>query len=839
MNVLVDLASKKMGHTVQLESLTVEAAYAQMLEISTRCVGYWSQPTKIPVTCTDRDGVKRTRWVTFDFLVLETDGVLLVECKTEKEAIKLSMETPGRFARDAQGRWTSPEVEESLKEYGIKAVIVTTAELNPTLLRNYSLLEEARQRDYSHPDALTSIRTKIPAAGATLASLLDFAGEKFTKNDIYFGILRQDLHVLWDIQLLVDHRITLVFREVHHAEVHRLLHCNTKPESVAPIILKPGVRIKWNGTYYTVCNASEEKVYLRTDVGEPLPLQQQLLYSLLKSGEAEVFQAENVGQAVQHAELARLQRVLSPERIVLTKLRQQFLALLEVEPSTRPEHFSLEASLRTIQRWRKSARESQIKYNSTFWGLLDEPRPGRPRDDLPTEMRADMTQFADDLYFSKVKRTLRYVWRALRDSRRERGLRCPSHGAFRRHVDHMNNVYTATKLRDGERAAYKYSSAEIGTPNWITASDFPFKTAQMDGKLVDIGLVDEETGEYLGKPTLTLICLPHYGGIPIGWVLLFEPESYRSATSSIREMMERYGEPTKFLIVDNGKAFRNTTFDMLLAALDTTKIDRRPYDPRFGCEIESIFSTIEREFVHNLTGNTKAMRSRETATKENDPRVTAVWTFQKFHARLTEYLESLWDAPSASLGTTPRIALERDRKPAPNREGRFVLPPDQTKAAYFSDVDGGTRIVQPGRGVRVEGYYYWHAEMAKPSLERTEVRVRYDPFDLFVVLVAIDGKWVECLARHAPELRNVTEKMRRVASLVRRRLANNHAARREASHGIKLGKFGAATREDEKVLKEARRANAQRCALGKPTETPSRLVGKLPQMNFSRLKRRA
>ncbi len=839
-NLLVDLASRKMGHTVQVESLSVEAAYAQMLEIATSCIGYWPQPIKLPILYTDSDGVKRTRWVTFDFLVIETDGVWLVECKTEDQAIKLSKKTPGRFRRKSNGDWDSPETDASLKQYGIKCRIVSSAKLNPTLLRNFSVLEEARQDDYSSTEALECIKKHIPDDGVALGTLLAEAGAQFSKNDVYFGIMRKDLHALLDVCLLADDRTTYVFSEHHHADAHRLLHVDTKPVTATPIILKPGTRILWNGTDYSVCNASADKIYLQTKRGDPLPIPQRLLNSLMNSGEIEVLEEEAIPLPAQQAELARFQRVLSSEEVARAKSKQQFLSMREIEPTAEPEHFGLKASLRTIQRWCKAARQSLTKFGTSFWGLLEKPRPGRTRDDLPAEIRDEMTTLADDLYFSKDKRSLSYVWRALRDNRQKRGLHYPSKGAFRRHVRRMKNAYDAAKARDGKKAAYKLSSSETGMPNWITAGDFPFKVGQMDGKLMDIALVDEETGEYLGKPTLTLTCLPHYGAVPIAWTLLFEPESYRSATMTIRDMMERHGEPVKYLIVDNGKAFENATFDLLLASLEITKVNRRPYDPRFASEIESLFRTIDREFVHNLAGNTKSTQERETATEEMDPSKRAVWTFQKFHQRLEEYLLSLWDAPSASLGTTPRIALERDRKSAPNRQGRFVLPPDQAKVAYLPEVDGGTRRVQPARGISIDGHYYWNDLMERASVEKTKVGARYDPFDLYLAYAAIDGKWAPCEARNAPELRNVSERTRRIASLVTRTLKKSHANRREDSHGVRLGALGRKTRDDEKVMRESRRANAQRHALKKnASPPPSPAKSKLPKVNFSHLKKSA
>ena len=845
-NLIVDFASHKMEHTVPVESLTVEAAYAQMLEIGLPCLGYWSQPVKLPILCTCRDGTKRTLWLTFDFMVVYPDHVELVECKTEAEALKLSLEFPGRYHHAEDGNWTGPEIEEALKEYGIRFRIVTTAELPSILLRNYTLLEEARQNEYSNPNALSNIQACFPVGdkGVSMAELIGKAGPCFTKNDVYFAILRGDLHTLLDVCLLINNKTTQVFTRAIHAEAYRLLNFQTKPKLTVPAIVKLGTRVRWNGTDFAVCSVSPNSIYINQHNGEPICLPQPFFNKSLSSGELQLIEEEVIALGQLHKDLERHLSVLTAENRSIAINRKRFLDFWKEHRNARPEDFGLgPATKRTIQRWAYLAKKSQRKYGTWFWLLLEQPRAGRPRDDFPKELREEMTAIAEELYFTKTGRSLKFVWRQLRERRKARRVHIPSFGAFRRHVAGMKNIKYATCSRQGEKAAYKYGYSEVGEPNWITAGDFPFKVTQMDGKTLDVIVVDDETGEILGNPTITLRVLPHFGAVPVGWAMLLEPESSRSASVAYRDQMERFGEPSKFEIVDNGKAFNNSTYDQLLATLDTTKVNRKPYDPRFASEIEGVFRTIDREIIHNLAGNTKATQDVQNMSPEMDPRKLAVWTFKALYEHLEYYLFTvLWDAPSASLGTTPRLAFERAKIHAPNREGRYILPPDQAGILYFPEVDGCTRLVQPGRGVYVEGYYYWASLMAKPLVEKTYVAVRYDPFDLYTVFAAIDGKWVECTARRAPELRNVTEKTRGMLAVVRRRLKNNHASRREKTHGHKLAQLGEAMLMDEKLLRQQRRARAQRHALdaGKNIATPTNVsttttITTLPEIDYTHL----
>lgn len=274
-NLLVDFASVKMGHAVQLESLTLEAAHAQMMEITARCIGYWSQPKPMPVLCTCRDGQKRKLWLTFDFLVIVDGRLELHECKPEAECIKLSGDFPGRYRKGDDGRWFAPEIEAALVEYGITFRIVTERDVPPTLVRNHALLSEVAGKDYSTPTALQNLLRmfeRVPDnEGVTLAVLLKASETHgFVKNDIYRAIAKRDVFVPLADMLLVDEKTTRVFAQELHSEVYRLVHFKNQPLKEATFVLRAGDRVIWNGTEHSICNASNDTIYLQSKEGTPI-----------------------------------------------------------------------------------------------------------------------------------------------------------------------------------------------------------------------------------------------------------------------------------------------------------------------------------------------------------------------------------------------------------------------------------------------------------------------------------------------------------------------------------------------------------------------------------------
>jgi putative transposase len=54
--------------------------------------------------------------------------------------------------------------------------------------------------------------------------------------------------------------------------------------------------------------------------------------------------------------------------------------------------------------------------------------------------------------------------------------------------------------------------------------------------------------------------------------------------------------------------------------------------------IERIFGTTTSEFLNQLRGNTQANKAPRQITREVDPKRLAVWTLERFAARLNEYV---------------------------------------------------------------------------------------------------------------------------------------------------------------------------------------------------------
>jgi hypothetical protein len=50
--------------------------------------------------------------------------------------------------------------------------------------------------------------------------------------------------------------------------------------------------------------------------------------------------------------------------------------------------------------------------------------------------------------------------------------------------------------------------------------------------------------------------------------------------------------------------------------------------------------------------------------------------------------------------------------------------------------------------VKINHIYYWHNSFRHPTVEKTIVSVRYDPYDAGVAYAYVKGQWVSCISQY-------------------------------------------------------------------------------------------
>lgn len=246
----------------------------------------------------------------------------------------------------------------------------------------------------------------------------------------------------------------------------------------------------------------------------------------------------------------------------------------------------------------------------------------------------------------------------------------------------------------------------------------------------------------------------------------------------LRILVQRFSRFPSTLVVDGGKEFHSIYFDTLLARYHCTKKVRPGGKPRFGSVIERLFGTTNTELIFNLLGNTQASKQPRQLTKTVNPKNLAVWNLGDLYTHLTKWAYSIYDKNfHESLNTSPHEIYIQGMKMAGERLHRSVAYNEDFIMATRPSTSKGKARIQPGQGIKVNYIYYWSDAFRNPTLEKADVPVRYDPFDMGIAYAYVEGRWVRCISQYYSTLVGHTEKEVLLAASEIRQLAKRNATK--------------------------------------------------------------
>src|SRR6266478_5411642 len=344
--------------------------------------------------------------------------------------------------------------------------------------------------------------------------------------------------------------------------------------------------------------------------------------------------------------------------------------------------------------------------------------------------------------------------------------------------------------------------------------NYAWGLAHIEHTELDLALCDSRTGQVLGKCWLTLLILAFPRRIA-AYYLTFDPPSYRSCMMTLRLCVKRYGRLPTALVVDGGPEFQSVYFEQLLALYRVRKQQRPASEPRFGSPQERLFGSLDTTVLYHLLGNTQASRVPRQMTRTTDPRRLAVWTLPRLAERVQQWADEEYETiRHPALGMTPREAYELSIKRDGQRSHKEIPYDEAFRMATFPTTKKGTAVVHPGVGVRINYLEYWCEAMRDATIEGTQVKVRYDPFDVSVGYAYIDRQWRKCDCPYTEfagcserELQLLTEELRK----------RNHITSGREQTEMTQKQLAAFRRENadlETILRQHRHDRETRAALG-------------------------
>jgi transposase InsO family protein len=456
------------------------------------------------------------------------------------------------------------------------------------------------------------------------------------------------------------------------------------------------------------------------------------------------------------------------------------------------------------------------------------PNHGNPASKLPEKSRSLMGEFIDKDYETVKQKTMYMTWSALKLACDRERILAPSLKTFSLAV-HQRSGMEQTQKRQGSRAAYQvqpfFWELVQRTPRH---GDRPFEIGHIDHTQADVWVVCSQTGRLLGRPWLSFLTDAFSRRI-LALYLTFDPPSYRSCMMILRECVRRHGRMPQILVLDGGKEFDSIYFETLLARCEVTKKTRPPAKARFGSTCERLFGTANKQFLHNLAGNTQAARRSRQMTKSVDPRNHAAWTLTDLHRMLTEYAYEIYDTlDHPALGQSPREAFEGAIALTGSRAHRRIAYDRDFLIFTLPATRKGTAKVTAGRGMKLNHLYYWSEHFRNPAWEARQVPVRYDPFDIGTAFAFVDRQWVECHSEHYSSLHGHSEREVHLASEELRKRRQNHSGQ-FAVTAKKLAEFLESVEQEEEILVQ-RLSDLEARSLHAQPELPATLIdpGPLP-----------
>ncbi len=744
-NVVTPYQSWKMQRPVETESRHLEFPAAVGYEQDPSVLEYFMQPCRLRFEVVDADGEIHIVDHTPDALVITEHGIWIDEWKLWRKVEGLARRHPWRYQLGSDGRWYAAGIEQWLAERGIGYRIRTDQDIPRRRVENILFLE-----DYLHPSADrcpvdVAMRVRDTLAAQPVLFLAELYEQAECRPDDAFQLIADGLLVAdIDVAALKDPTQCRVFRD---EAVREFEHARTTPTAFpvpGVVHLSDGARLVYNHQSYTLAMLGTSKAVLTSDDGKPVEIPIETLEQLAASRDL-------LMDAASSSE--RSERSLCD--FSAEELRMAVSRRTQLEHITKPN--------RSQRRHLKAIAIARMTGTDELVALVPRIRDrGNRQPRLTPEQEAAIDEIIKTVYLTNRAAGYRHCYKKLLVLCAERHIKAPSYPVLIQRIKALPQE-ESDRARHGKRVAYQ--NAEFVT---VLHVDTPvhgsraFQYVHLDHTQLDIELVAIKTGESLGRPWLSL-AIDAFTRRILGIYLSYDPPSYRSNMMLLRDMVRRHRRLPQFIVVDNGADFRCEDFKQFAELMHIHVRYRPAGQPRAGAVMERIFGRLNTEYIHNLAGNTKALRNVRQTTGKFLPSRLAEWTLETMYFGIEYWAFTYYDqCEHSALGLSPREAFERSIACSGERAHRIVtLTPEFIILTCPTVARAGARTVDRQRGIKVNNnYYYWCPEFRDPKLHGKKLPVRYDPWDASTVYVQIDKRWVPARCNVLAQLGRMTDKER-------------------------------------------------------------------------------
>jgi transposase InsO family protein len=764
-NVVTSHYSQKMNCRLLLESRRGEHAQAILLERDPEVIAYFAQPPSVELVVTDAGGKPQTTLgYTPDFLVLEKDGVLVIEMRDLGRLLERHQKNPQQFYRDDDGRWHYRAAETRFQEMGLRYELRSNSDLPACLIENVRFLEDYVSQDCPPLTGEQSSRVVQAVQDRRHAKLQELLDLGISADHLYKAIADGVVYVdLSTDRLASSAELTIFSDQVTH-EAYRLARLrDLQPALPIPgtIWLKPGSQLSYSGTVYTVLMAGERDVFLQDQAGQQVTMG---LDALMQAHKVGILKTDGIRPTDNSPSISDY----TQEELTRAAKRLDALRAGTTE----------EFGQRSLERFRALTAHAQNDLEALL-ALVDRNRDkGNTTSRLSDRNLALIESTIGDRYNTPENRRITQVYEqysARCQVKDQPGgpLRPVSYPTFCKYVKQLESI----TARKGRRAAYQQSPIAQSLENAFPIHGVrPHEVCYIDHTIANIALVSPH-GNELGKPTLT-IAVDGNTAHPRALILSFDPPSARTVLNVMRDYVRRHNRLPRTIVVDNGKEFHSETLALFCKLYGIEIRYRPPGMPRGGAMIERLLGASEEEVLANMAGNTRILKKdARLVTKSVDPFRRAEWTLPAVYRALDEYLfEERPNRVHPALGVTPNEFEQRRLAETGTREFKGVQFDENLLLLTSPHPRVRFHKVDPQRGVWVNGLWYQHPSL-REQRKGTRVEVRVEPWNASVIYVQTKTGWVAAVGNNNRWLVRRTQREVEIALREEKRRANKDAHR--------------------------------------------------------------
>lgn len=285
----------------------------------------------------------------------------------------------------------------------------------------------------------------------------------------------------------------------------------------------------------------------------------------------------------------------------------------------------------------------------------------------------------------------------------------------------------------------------------IAHTDYPLEVAQMDHTRVDLFLrAEHDRTIIIGRPWLSVIMDLHTRVI-LGYYLTMFPPSIISVQQTMGMAMlpknsgyfqlasesthyPYFGFPER-LLMDNAAEFRSPIVEAAMRKYKIIPEWRKIGKKHMGGHIERLIGTFMTSAVHFLPGTTF---SNTQHRGDYDSEKLSALTFGEFCTWFAGQVLIYHGTVHSGLGTSPKDAWEKAFNSKQIQLPEVAINP---RALYLDFLPETIRPVR-NNGINLHRKRYYSSQINHLQ-GRGKVVIKFDPFDMTVVWVNVDGEYVK------------------------------------------------------------------------------------------------